>query len=547
MLSDNLLQWAVFSPDGQRIITASQDRTARVWDALTGKPLTPPLLHDQTVSRVAFSPDGHRVLTVSQDNLTRVWDADTGEPLTPPIPHTADAGASAFSGSGRYLLTMHPKYAACVWDLHQETSPPALLKSMVDTNETPRSGGMMVSREMNNLFRVRSMLSGLDVALHPISTKTFPVQAWFDNTSCFILLEGELAKIQVWHAASGMPITPQVQSRYALDEAASKKVKLPTVDAPADSLVQQAQLLAGSRLDGSGGWTLLELEELTSEWDQFSTKSQIANPKSQIEPGNAPLTAWHRLEAAAAEGASDWSAAAFHWRKLAALQSGSPEIEQRLDYSSNAAVAATATDGSYYDRRRLIPPRDPRADAHQIDLTAQYTAPLTDGFSDARRDVGLQIGVQKFGGVTFDVRGLIQLSGREPNRRGIKRSDRVTGILIGQRTARLHLLHTEQWAWDKDNDEIAALNIRYANGQEEKAPIQHAIAVAGDVGGGGPAAKQARLAWIGTTALANANQNSLRLFQYTWSNPHPDWEIAQVDLVSAKAQASYVLVAMTVE
>src|SRR5205823_4085368 len=37
---------AQFSPDGKRIVTASDDKTARVWDAQSGQPLTGPLKHD---------------------------------------------------------------------------------------------------------------------------------------------------------------------------------------------------------------------------------------------------------------------------------------------------------------------------------------------------------------------------------------------------------------------------------------------------------------------------------------------------------------------
>jgi hypothetical protein len=54
------------------------------------------------------------------------------------------------------------------------------------------------------------MLDGLDVSLHPISVKTFPVQMWFDETSHFILL-GEL-KCRL-DAASGMPITRKSTTR----------------------------------------------------------------------------------------------------------------------------------------------------------------------------------------------------------------------------------------------------------------------------------------------------------------------------------------------
>jgi len=74
-------------PDGTRVVTASQDNTARVWDAATGTPVTRPLEHQATVRSAAFSPDGTRVVTASYDKTARVWDAATGKPVTHPLEH----------------------------------------------------------------------------------------------------------------------------------------------------------------------------------------------------------------------------------------------------------------------------------------------------------------------------------------------------------------------------------------------------------------------------------------------------------------------------
>ena len=54
---------AAFSPDGARIVTASADGTARIWDAATGSPVGEPLRQRDAVFSAAFSPDGARIVT----------------------------------------------------------------------------------------------------------------------------------------------------------------------------------------------------------------------------------------------------------------------------------------------------------------------------------------------------------------------------------------------------------------------------------------------------------------------------------------------------
>src|SRR5271157_5366921 len=71
---------AVFSPDGARILTASADRTARLWDGGSGK-LLATLQHEGPVSSAVFSPDGARILTASADRTARLWDGGSGKLL----------------------------------------------------------------------------------------------------------------------------------------------------------------------------------------------------------------------------------------------------------------------------------------------------------------------------------------------------------------------------------------------------------------------------------------------------------------------------------
>ncbi|HEX8422313.1 MAG TPA: WD40 repeat domain-containing protein, partial [Pyrinomonadaceae bacterium] len=71
-----------FSPDGKLVVTASEDKTARVWDWRANRMLLE-LPHPEAVSGARFSDDGAAVITMGDDNAARVWDAKTGRRLSP--------------------------------------------------------------------------------------------------------------------------------------------------------------------------------------------------------------------------------------------------------------------------------------------------------------------------------------------------------------------------------------------------------------------------------------------------------------------------------
>jgi WD40 repeat protein len=115
--------WAAFSPDAQRVATASEDFTASVWDIVAGRAPARGLKHEDQVASAAFSPDGRWLVTVAGDRTVRVWSAETGDPIGPPQHWAVGAADARFLTDNRHIVAFD--YAGNVrqWTLTRDDWP----------------------------------------------------------------------------------------------------------------------------------------------------------------------------------------------------------------------------------------------------------------------------------------------------------------------------------------------------------------------------------------------------------------------------------------
>src|SRR5262249_36054587 len=125
------VETVVFSPDGQRLATASEDATARVWEAASGRLLITLEGHQDAVETVVFSPDGQRLATASEDATARVWEAASGRLFITLEGHQDAVGTVAFSPDGRRLATASGDKTARVWDVSLETRSSGNIAALV--------------------------------------------------------------------------------------------------------------------------------------------------------------------------------------------------------------------------------------------------------------------------------------------------------------------------------------------------------------------------------------------------------------------------------
>ena len=107
-----------FSPDGTRIVSGSDDRKVRIWNADSGEQVGDPLTgHDEEVRSVAFSSDGTRIVSGSDDTTVRIWDADCGEQVGDPlIGHEEWVTSVAFSPCSTRIVSRLNDSRVRTWD-----------------------------------------------------------------------------------------------------------------------------------------------------------------------------------------------------------------------------------------------------------------------------------------------------------------------------------------------------------------------------------------------------------------------------------------------
>src|SRR5208283_4689472 len=225
------LYYAVFSRDGARILTASADKTAKLWDATSGK-LIASFDHQDGVNDAAFSPDGAQILTASADKTAKLWDAASGA-LVASFAHqdevtnaafSADRSAklwdvasgkliasfdhqdavyeAAFSPDGTRILTASADHSAKLWD----ATSGKLIASFDHQDEVFQAsfspdGAQILTASLDKTARLWDAASGKLIAAFVHQASVY--HGAFSPDGARILTASADNSAKLWDAASG--------------------------------------------------------------------------------------------------------------------------------------------------------------------------------------------------------------------------------------------------------------------------------------------------------------------------------------------------------
>ena len=205
----SLVTDARFSSDSSRVVTASYDQTAQVWDASSGEAITPPLEHRHHVMSARFSLDGRRVITASEDGTARIWDAQTGEEVVPPLRHADLLIGAAFHPDGEQVVTATHAGLVRQWRIAGEDKITPLQRhgSFVVDVDLTADGQRMATASQDNTARIWDVETGRPLTpplRHDATVKS--VQFSPDGTQ--VATASLDFTVRLWDARTGQPLTP---------------------------------------------------------------------------------------------------------------------------------------------------------------------------------------------------------------------------------------------------------------------------------------------------------------------------------------------------
>jgi len=207
-LSSDVVQ-ASFNSDSQRVVTASHNGSARVWDATTGQAITPYVFLGDSINFAGFNREGTSFVTAGggppdrEQGLARIWDAQTGQPLIPTIKYHQQFKSAAFSPNGQWLIT-RTSQSAQIWNAQTgaPTQLPMILGGPIRTLAFNPDGNLWAACAMTGPRQGNE--GGFEGQVQDSGS---------GNESNLLVSAGAevVFQIRLWNAQTGQPVTPPLE------------------------------------------------------------------------------------------------------------------------------------------------------------------------------------------------------------------------------------------------------------------------------------------------------------------------------------------------
>jgi WD40 repeat protein/serine/threonine protein kinase len=193
---------AVFSPDNQRVASAGDDATVRLWERSTGTLLRILIGHTAPVRVLAWSPDGTRLASAGDDYRVHIWDPDRGRLINTLPGHERRILALAWAPDGKVLASGGDDHTVRLWEMPsgQDLRTFKGHNGPVANIAWDRTGQKLLSVNGNRFLHwEKSAGKILD------EVKDVKLWAWPDGNDTLVYVKHKGEDVQVWELATGKP------------------------------------------------------------------------------------------------------------------------------------------------------------------------------------------------------------------------------------------------------------------------------------------------------------------------------------------------------
>jgi len=202
------VNYLVISPDGQTLFSGSADKTIKIWDLATGKPIRTLTGHSSSVNYLAISPDGKTLFSGSADKTIKIWNLTTGQLIHTLTGHSSSVNSLVISPDGETLFSGSADKTIKIWNLSTGQSIHTLTghSSFINALAISPDGQTLSSGSADKTIKVWNLATGKPI--HTLIGHSSSVNSLVISPDGQKLFSASADKtIKIWNLTTGKEIS----------------------------------------------------------------------------------------------------------------------------------------------------------------------------------------------------------------------------------------------------------------------------------------------------------------------------------------------------